>query len=251
MIDTHCHLFMMEGEPQEQVDAALGAGLEALVCVGVDRETSRRSRELADSLRGVFATAGVHPNSAGEFDDRAGAEIEELLSDPRVVAVGETGLDRYRMGAPFEEQERVFRAHCSLAREHGKPLVVHVREAWDDAMRVLADERVEQVILHCFSGGPDEAREAVARGYYCSFAGPVTYPKNDGLRAAAATVPPGLLLAETDSPFLPPQPVRGQANAPANLRHTVAALAAARGEADEVVASLTVANARTALSLPA
>jgi len=251
MIDTHCHLFMMEGEPQDQVEVAREAGLDALVCVGVDRETSRRSRELADALRGVFATAGVHPNSASEFDDATGAEIEELLSDPRVVAVGETGLDRYRMGAPIEDQERVFRAHCSLAREHGKALVVHVRDAWDDALRVLADESAEQVILHCFSGGPEEAREASARGYYCSFAGPVTYPKNDELRAAAALVPPGLLLAETDSPFLPPQPVRGEPNVPANLGHTIAALAEARGEEPDMIASLTAANARTAFALPA
>ena len=250
-IDTHCHLFMMEGEPSAHVSQALEAGVEAMVCVGIDAESSRRSRDLADARSGVFATAGVHPHSAAEFDVAAGRAIEELLHDPRVVAVGETGLDHYRLLAPAEDQERAFRTHCGLAREHHKPIVVHAREAWADVFRVLEDERLERVVLHCFSGGEAEAKEATARGYFCSFAGPVTYPKNDALRAAAAVVPADLLLVETDSPFLPPQDLRGRNNEPANVAKVVEAVALARGEEPDDVAAATARNARTAFSLPA
>ena len=250
MIDTHCHLFLMEGEPGDLVRDARAAGVGSLVCVGVDRASSHRSRELADSLPGVFATAGVHPHDAKDFDDATGVEIEELLSDPRVVAVGETGLDHFRMLSPAEDQERVFRAHCSLAREHDKPIVVHVRDAWPDVLRVLDEERLDRVILHCFSGGGEEAREASRRGYYCSFAGPVTYPKNEQLRAAAALLPEELLLLETDSPYLPPQPLRGRPNAPANLRLNLEAVAETRGQDPAELEAATEANARAAFGLP-
>ncbi len=249
LADTHCHLFLMEGEPGAQVAAAREAGVDTLVCVGVDAATSRRSRELADSLAGVVATAGVHPNSADGFDEAAGTEVEELLGDPRVVAVGETGLDYYRMGAPPARQQRAFRAHCGLAREADKPLVVHVRDAWEDAMSILAEERAERVILHCFSGGPEQARHAAERGYFCSFAGNVTYPKNEHLRAAAAEVPPGLLLVETDSPFLAPQPLRGRDNEPGNVRMVVEAVAGSRGGDPAEVAAVTFANAQRAFGL--
>lgn len=250
MIDTHCHLFLMEEEPGDLVRDARAAGVGSLVCVGVDRASSHRSRELADSLPGVFATAGVHPHDAKDFDDATGAEIEELLSDPRVVAVGETGLDRFRMLSPAEDQERVFRAHCSLAREHDKPIVVHVRDAWPDVLRVLDEERLDRVILHCFSGGREEAHEASRRGYYCSFAGPVTYPKNEQLRAAAALLPEELLLLETDSPYLPPQPLRGRPNAPANLRLNLEAVAETRGQDPVELEAATEVNARAAFGLP-
>jgi len=250
VIDTHCHLFLMEGEPGDLVRDARAAGVGSLVCVGVDRASSHRSRELADSLPGVFATAGVHPHDAKDFDDATGVEIEELLSDPRVVAVGETGLDHFRMLSPAEDQERVFRAHCSLAREHDKPIVVHVRDAWPDVLRVLDEERLDRVILHCFSGGREEASEASRRGYYCSFAGPVTYPKNEQLRAAAALLPEELLLLETDSPYLPPQPLRGRPNAPANLRLNLEAVAETRGQDPAELEAATEANARAAFGLP-
>jgi TatD DNase family protein len=250
LVDTHCHLFLMEGQPDTLVAAAREAGVEAVVCAGIDPESSRRSRELADSLAGVFATAGVHPHTASRFDAVAGAAVEELLDDPRVVAVGETGLDHYRMNSPAEDQERAFRAHCALARETGKPLVVHTREAWPEVLRVLADERAERVVLHCFSGGEAEAREASSRGYFCSFAGNLTYPKNEVLRAAAGAVPPDLLLVETDSPFLAPQQSRGRDNSPGNVVRVVETLAVIRNESTEDVARRTTENARTAFRLP-
>ena len=250
LFDSHCHLFLMDGDPADAVDEARAAGLVGLICVGIDPESSRRSRELADALPGVFATAGLHPHDAKAFDAAAGATIEELAHDPRVVAVGETGLDHYRMLSPPHDQERAFRAHCVLARETGKPLVVHVRGAWADVLRILEEEAADRVILHCFSGDADVAREAVARGYHCSLAGNLTYPKSAGLRDAAAVVPDDLLLVETDSPFLAPQALRGQPNAPANLGYVVAAVAEARGEAPAEVASRTLDNARVAFGLP-
>jgi TatD DNase family protein len=250
LFDSHCHLFLMEGDPAAAVEEARSGGLVGLICVGIDAESSRRSRELADALPGVFATAGIHPHDAKGFDARAGATIEELAHDARVVAVGETGLDHYRMLSPPEDQERAFRAHCVLARETGKPLVVHVRDAWADVLRILEDEAAERVVLHCFSGDADAVREAVARRYHCSFAGNVTYPKNADLRQAAAEVPAELLLVETDSPFLAPQRLRGRPNSPANLPDVVAAVAEARGEEPAEVAARTAANAREAFDLP-
>jgi TatD DNase family protein len=250
LFDTHCHLFLMDGHPAASVEAARAAGLAGLVCVGIDPESSRRSRELADSLAGVFATAGVHPHTASAFDASAGATIEELAHDPRVVAVGETGLDYDRMRSPAEDQVRVFRAHAALAREAGKPVVVHTRDAWDDVLRILEEERAERVVLHCFSGDAAVAREASARGYHCSFAGNVTYPKNAELRRSAALVPADLLLVETDSPFLPPQPLRGRDNQPANVGHVVVALAEARGEDPGEVARRTTENARLTFGIP-
>lgn len=250
LFDSHCHLFMMEGDPAATVAAAKEGGVDGLVCVGIDPESSRRSRELADALPGVFATAGVHPHSANEFDAAAGSAIEELAHDPRVVGVGETGLDYFRELSPVEDQQRAFRAHCGLGRETNKPLVVHTREAWADVLKILEEERVERVVLHCFSGDAAAAREASARGYFCSFAGIVTYPKNTHLLQAAAEVAGDLLLVETDSPFLPPQALRGKENSPGNVRHVVEALAEVRGEEPSEVAERTSSNARRAFGLP-
>lgn len=249
-VDTHCHLFLMEGDPAVHAEAARAAGVVGLVCVGIDAETSRRSRDLADSLPGVFATAGVHPHTASSFDASAGVAIEELAHDPRVVAVGETGLDYDRLRSPADDQQRAFRAHCALARETGKPLVVHTRGAWKDVLRILQEERAEYVVLHCFSGDAAVAREATARGYRCSFAGNITYPKNADLRDAAAHVPASLLLVETDSPFLSPQALRGRDNQPANVEHVIRALAEVRGQDPLAVAGQTTVNATTAFGLP-
>jgi TatD DNase family protein len=227
-VDTHCHLFLMDEDPAQAVASARQAGVSHLVCVGIDPDSSRKSRELAESFRGVFATAGVHPHTASDFDRRAGAVIEELAADPLIVAIGETGLDYYRRHSPAEDQQRAFRSHIALSRETGKPLVVHVREAWDDALRILAEESADHVILHCFSGDELVAKEAEARGYFMSFAGNITYPNAESLRGAAAAVGADQLLVETDSPFLAPQSTRGRPNAPANLILTLQQLATVR-----------------------
>jgi TatD DNase family protein len=247
-VDTHCHLFLLDREPAEVVETARRAGVDRLICVGVDPETSARSLELADSLDGVFATAGMHPHDAQAFDHEASARIEELLHDPRVVGVGECGLDYFRMRSPKDDQIRTLQAHVAMSNESGKPMVVHVRDAWDDVMEVLARTGAERVVIHCFSGDAGVARECAERGYRLSFAGNVTYPKNEHLRQAARAVPLDRLLVETDSPFLAPQRLRGYDNEPANVLITLEEVARSRGEAPEDVRTATTDNARAVFS---
>jgi TatD DNase family protein len=245
-VDTHCHLFLLNREPREVVEAARLAGVDRILCVGVDPMTSQRSLELADSIEGVFATAGMHPHDAAALDGAAGARLEELLGDPRVLAVGETGLDFFRMRSPRAEQERAFRLHVAWSLDSGKPLVVHVRDAWPEILQLLDEGSAERVVMHCFSGTPELARECAERGYFMSFAGNVTYPKNEHLRSAAATAPLDRLLVETDSPFLAPQSRRGRDNEPANIVETIDAIARARGDSFERVRDATATNARVA-----
>ena len=249
-VDTHCHLFLMEGDPADAVAAAWEAGVGRMICVGIDPESSRRSLELAESFRGVFATAGMHPHTAAAFDREAGTAIEELLADPQVVGVGETGLDYYRTLSPVEDQQRAFRSHIALSREFGKPLVVHVRDAWEDAMRILAEEGAERVVLHCFSGDAHLAEEAGRRGYFISFSANLTYPNADRIRQAAAAALGEQIVTETDSPFLPPQSQRGRPNHPSNVLAVVGALAEARGvDLEQMVASTSSAALRAFPSL--
>jgi TatD DNase family protein len=245
IVDTHCHLFLVDREPSLVVETARAAGVERVICVGVDPETSARSLELADSIPGVFATAGMHPHDAQLFDAAAGARIEELLHDPRVVAVGECGLDFFRMRSPAEDQIRALKVQIALSNECGKPAVVHVRDAWQDVLRVLDEGSADRVVIHCFSGDASVARECAQRGYWLSFAGNVTYPKNEHLRQAVRAVDRDRLLVETDSPFLAPQSLRGQPNEPANVSHTVAEVARVRDEDVENLASATTDNAKT------
>ena len=245
-VDTHCHLFLMDRQPQVVVEEARAAGVDTLICAGIDPESSRRSVELAESLRGVFATAGMHPHTASEMDRTAGNAIEELLGGPHVVAVGETGLDFFRMHSPREDQESNFRLHIAMAREAGLPLVVHVRDAWPEILRLLDEGSAERVVIHCFSGDVDVARECASRGYHLSFAANVTYPKNQHLRDAAAAVSLDRLLIETDSPYLAPQKLRGRDNSPANVIAVIEELARVRGESFETLRDATSVNARAA-----
>ncbi len=245
-VDTHCHLFLLDLEPAGVVETARAAGVDRLICVGIDVETSARSAELADSIEGVFATAGMHPHDASGFDDQAAARIEEMLQDPRVIGVGECGLDYFRMHSPVAEQIHCLRTHIAWSNESGKPMIVHVRDAWPDVLRVLDEGSAEHVVIHCFSGDTDIARECAARGYFTSFAGNVTYPKNEHLRQAAATVPMDRLLVETDSPFLAPQKLRGSDNQPANVMLTIAELARVRGDDVENLVAATSGNAHSA-----
>jgi TatD DNase family protein len=246
VVDTHCHLFLVDKEPSLVVEAAREAGVDRVICVGVDPATSARSLEMADSIPGVFATAGMHPHDAGLLDAAAGARIEELLHDPRVVAVGECGLDFYRMRSPAEEQVRALKLHIALSNESGKPMVVHVRDAWPDALRVLDEGSAERVVIHCFSGDAAIARECADRGYWISFAGNVTYPKNEHLRQAARVVGGDRILVETDAPFLAPQALRGTDNEPANVLHAIAEVARVRAEGVQTVTEATSRNAKAA-----
>ncbi len=229
MVDSHTHLHLCEGSPAGLVTAALDAGVTKLVTVGTDAESCRAALAAAEQFPGVYAAVGRHPNSATGFDDADYAQLETLAAHERCVAIGETGLDYYRDGAPAEDQRRAFLAQIELARATGKPLVIHTRAADDDTLTTL-DEHAGgvRVILHCFSMAA-RIEECLAHpDWWISFAGNATYPKNEDLRLAALRVPAERLLVETDAPYLAPQPVRGRPNAPANVVHTGQILALAR-----------------------
>jgi TatD DNase family protein len=249
VIDTHAHLDAGHDPPEALIERANAAGVERIVAVGSGIESCRTVLSLAARHDGVFAALGIHPHQAGDADGSQIDELRELLRDDRAVAVGETGLDFFRDYAPRDAQRRLFERHLELATELGKPVVVHSRSADEEIATILAGF-AGTVVLHCFSS-PGLLPTAHERGYYVSFAGNVTYPKAEDLRDAARRVPPQRLLAETDTPYLAPQPVRGRANEPAYLVHTVAGLAAARGEDAEDLGERLAANAAAAFRLPA
>ena len=249
--DSHCHLDLMGGDVDDAIATARTVGIDVVVQVGVDLPSSRLSAELAARHPSVHAAVAVHPNEAarGAATDEALRGIEALASLPQVKAVGETGLDHFRTETPqgHRLQEESFRAHLAIAKRTGTALVIHDRDAHDDVLRVLREEGPpDRVVLHCFSGDAAMARTCVEHGWFLSFAGPVTFKANDGLREAAALVPLDLLLVETDAPFLTPMPFRGRPNAPYLVPLTVRALAAVKGvEVDELCHAL-AANGRRA-----
>lgn len=251
MVDTHAHLGLCEPAAEELVQAAREAGVRRILTVGLDEASNREAIAHAAAHEEVFASVGRHPNSAAGFDDAAAAELAGLAADPRVRAIGETGIDLYREGAPPADQRAAFTAQIEIARDAAKPLVVHMRDpegssaAGDEAFRTLAEHAEGvTVILHCFSA-PAKVAEAAERGWYCSFAGNVSFPSAGALREAARLVPEELLLAETDSPYLAPQSMRGRPNQPANVLATAAVLAAERGvEATELHAGIEANAAR-------
>jgi len=227
VIDTHAHLTSLD-DADEAIRRAVEAGVTRILTVGTSVEDCRRALVLAERHDGVFATLGIHPHDAGTATEGDLAALRELLAHPKAVAVGETGLDWFRDYAPRDDQLRLFAAELELAAELGKPVVIHTRAADDDTLAGLADHP-GTVVLHCFSS-PHMLPTALDRGWYISFAGNATFPKAVDLRLAATQVPAERLLAETDSPYLAPQPVRGKRNEPAYVVHTLASLAQARGE---------------------
>ena len=227
MIDTHAHLAALD-DADEAVARAAEAGVTRILTVGTDVDDCRRALSLAERHEGVFAILGIHPHEAGTATTADLAALRDLLEHPKAVAVGETGLDWYRDYAPHDAQRRLFAAELELASELGKPVVIHTRAADDDTLAAL-DDFTGTVVLHCFSS-PRMLPIALQRGWYVSFAGNATFPKAVDLRLAATQVPAERILAETDSPYLAPQAVRGKRNEPANVVHTLAALARARSE---------------------
>lgn len=243
--DSHCHLHLCEGTAsvEELVGNARSAGVHSLVTVGIDAGSSRRSLEIAQRFN-VLASAGIHPNSAQDWDEATSAEVARLLENDRVVAVGETGLDFYRDSCPPDIQRHAFADHIGLAQSTGKALVIHTRESVDDALDVLEGSGApERLVFHCWSGNVEQVRRALGLGAYISFAGNVSFKNADDLRAVAQFVPLDRLLVETDSPFLAPVPHRGRANEPAYVADVGRALAGAKGESEDDVAAATTANA--------
>jgi TatD DNase family protein len=235
-LDSHCHLDMM-GAPVAQVLAqAARSGISRVVTVGCDVPSSAWAADCAAEHDSVIAAVAIHPNDTARTAaapggrDGALAQIAALAAQPRVRAVGETGLDYYRDSAPPAVQQDWFRAHIDIAKAAGKALMIHDRDAHEDVLAILADRGApEHVIFHCYSGDAAMARRCAEAGYLLSFAGTLTFASAPGLREAAAVVPPELLLVETDAPFLTPVPNRGKLNAPAQAAHTLRALAAVRG----------------------
>ena len=248
MIDTHAHLDACAEPADELLARARGAGVDRIVSVGSGLDSCRETLAIAGRHDSVFAALGIHPHQAAEPDAMRVDELRELLADERAVAVGETGLDFYRDYAPRERQRELFGRQLELAAELGKTVVVHTRAASEETAAAL-EPFAGTVVLHCFSA-PELLPVALERGYFLSFAGNVTYPKAEDLREAARAVPGERLLAETDSPYLAPQPRRGRPNEPANVVHTIAALAEARGENASELAARLDANASAAFGLP-
>ena len=256
VLDSHTHLDIIVqelGAPDgsgpsaaDAIAAAAAVGVTRLVQVGVDVGSSRWSAELAEREPGVLATVALHPNEAPRLHeagrlDEALREIEALAGRERVRALGETGLDTYRTGeAGRAAQEDSFRAHIAIAKATGKALMIHDREAHADVLRVLDEEGApERVVLHCFSGDAEFARECVRRGYVLSFAGTVTFKNAHDLREAARLTPPEQMLVETDAPYLTPMPHRGRPNGPYLIPLTVRALAETTGrDLDELCAAI-------------
>ncbi|MDG2127157.1 MAG: TatD family hydrolase [Fuerstiella sp.] len=249
LIDTHCHLDAeaFQQDLTEVLQRAADSGVERMITIGITRETSEAAVVLANRHKSVFAVVGIQPNYAQEAAPDDWDRIVDLASHPNVVGIGETGLDKYWDFAPLEIQRDYFARHLEYSRICGKPFIVHCREAEADVLEMLRAEYANgplNGVMHSFCGDSAMAAECVAMGMYISFAGMVTFRKNDELRAVAGTVPLDRLLIETDSPYLAPHPNRGKRNEPAWVRHTAECLAEAHSVSFEELANITAANAK-------
>jgi TatD DNase family protein len=251
VIDSHTHLFLCEGSEDELLEAAAAAGVERMLDVGLDEETNAGVVAAAERHPAVFASVGRHPNDAEGFDQLSAAAISALAAHEKVRAIGETGLDFYRDTASPAAQRRAFAAQIEIAAELKLPIVIHARDAEGESAAIdeifaTLDARAgaNPVVLHCFSA-PQRVADAADRGWYCSFAGNVTYPRSEALREAAERVPEERILVETDAPFLSPQSVRGRRNQPAHVVDTAKVVAAVRGVSYEQLEATVAANARS------
>jgi len=254
LVDTHCHLgHHFDLDVDTQLARAREAGLAIMVDVGTDVASSRAAVANAQAQPDVWAAVGLHPNDASAATDEVLAALDDLAAEPRVVAVGETGIDHYRDTATHEEQDRAFRAQIAIARRHDLAVVVHCRDAWDDCVRILEEEGMTgadaRVVLHCYSGDVATTLRTVGHGWFHSFAGNVTFTNAAPLREVAELVPDDLLLTETDAPYLTPHPHRGHPNDPSYVAVTFARLAELRGADPAALAAQVVANARRVFAL--
>ena len=255
LFDTHTHIDQAEFDDTraEVIQRAADAGVTQILAVGCTADDSRRCVELASEFPGVYAAVGIQPNYVAEAKPGDWEVIEQLATEPGVVAIGETGLDRHWDYTPFDQQQDYFDRHMRLAEQHDLPFVVHMRDCDDDIMQSLREARTRGLlkgIMHSFTGDEPMAAECLELGMHISFAGMVTFKKSQPLRDCAATIPEDRLLIETDSPYLSPEPVRGKRpNEPAHVRHTAECLAKLRGVSLKELAEVTTANARKLFSL--
>lgn len=250
LIDAHCHLDLLD-DPDGALARSVAGGVGAVITIGVDLPTSEDAVVRAHADPRVFATVGLHPHDARLADDALWERFDVLARDPRVVGVGEAGLDYHYDHSPRDVQRAVFARQISLAARCGRTLVIHTREAWPDTFEMLEDapDQPPHVVYHCFSGGPAEAARAVAMGATLSFSGVVTFKNASELREAALATPNDRIIVETDAPFLAPVPHRGRPNEPAFVAETAAFLAGLKGLETDTFAALTVANTRRAFPL--
>lgn len=253
IFDTHCHLDneRFDGDREEAYRRMIEAEVKRCVCVGSDLNSSFQCAALAESHPGVYAAAGVHPHEAKDAPPDYLDTLAGLLAQPKVVALGEIGLDYYYDLSPRDVQMRVMAEQVELAVQLHKPVIFHVRDAHGDMVDFFRGrKRLPEGIIHCFSGSPEIAKEYVKMGFYISFAGPLTFKKAPHLQAAAQEVPLDRLLVETDSPYLAPEPVRGHRNEPANVKHTVMKLSELRDIPPEDMAEITWNNACVLYGIP-
>lgn len=245
MVDTHAHIEKCEGTPAEIVARALEAGVDRIMTIGITGATFDETLAIAEQHESVFAAVGWHPTETTGYGDEQAAQIDAAAQHPKVRAIGETGLDYYHDSAPPEDQRRAFLSQISIAAKHELPIAIHARAAEAECIEILREhsDSLPAVILHCFSD-PSQLDRAVAAGFYCSFAGNVTFKNAPELREAAARVPDELLLLETDSPFLAPQPVRGKRCEPAYVQMTAETVAAERGVSIQELDKIVSENAR-------
>lgn len=251
MIDTHAHLTHpdLADDLDGVLERAWAAGLEAVIAVGYDLASSRQAVEMAARHERIYASVGIHPHDADSADDAAFQELAGLAKQPKVVAIGETGLDFYRDLSARSAQVHSFRRHMELARECGLPLIVHDREAHQAVLEMLEASGLRQVILHCFSGSAEMAKRACALGFHIGIAGPVTFPSARKLPEVLRSIPCDNVVVETDCPWLAPAPHRGKRNEPAYLPLIVEAVAAVWGQSPERAAAILRRNSLALLSV--
>jgi TatD DNase family protein len=254
LIDSHAHLELspLVDDIVQVIARASRAGVAAIVTVGVDLEDVKRALDIADRFDQVYACVGFHPHNAKEVQEGSLAEMERLAHHPKVVGYGEIGLDFFRNHSPKDIQKKVFQDQISLAKSLGKPVVVHLRNAYEEGLHMLeqAAPFLEGGVIHCFSGNTDDALRTLNLGFHISIPGTITYKKNDMLRTIVKNLPENRILLETDCPYLSPEPFRGKDNEPAHIIHTARQVAQVRGVSLEAIARTTSANALSLFKLP-
>ncbi len=257
LVDTHCHLFFPEYDTDRDIviERALAAGIKTMVVVGTDLPSSKKAIALAEQYPFLFATVGLHPHEASAMDDGLLQEFEQLSAHPKVVAIGEAGLDFYYNRSAKEAQQSSFRAQIALAQKRRLPLVIHTRDAWEETFAMLKEHDPDYFreigsVFHCFTGDAEIAARGTAMGIYISFSGIVTFSKTESLQKAAATVDSRYLLIETDAPFLAPQGFRGKRNEPSYIKTTAEKIALLRRCSLEVIEKETTENAERLFRWP-
>jgi TatD DNase family protein len=249
LIDTHAHLEMLEGVP-DVIERARDSGVERIIAVSSDLPSSKSSIEISKNFPEVFAAVGIHPHEASSLNDEIFSEIENLAAEQKVLAIGETGLDYHYMHSPREVQIYSFRKHIELAKRVCLPLVIHVRDAHEDVLKVLREENTRDMsaVIHCFTGDYQTARQYIDEGFYISFSGVITFKNAEDIREAVRKIPSEMMVVETDSPYLAPIPFRGKRNEPAYVTYVARKIAELRGISFEEVEEQTTTNAKNLFS---